>query len=99
MKTFDDELNVCKTWNRSLSKRAFPCQPVHSKMSIEPLPKELQSLRLENILIFKKILFKKVAIMHGKGELTKLKGNICNIIVENENVMYFLFQDKILETN
>lgn len=66
-------------------------------MCIEPLPKELQDLRLEKILISKKILFKKVAIMHGKGELTKLKGNISNI-VENENVMYTLFQDKISAT-
>lgn len=66
-------------------------------MCIEPLPKELQGLRLETILISKKILFKKVAIMHGKGELTKLKGNISNI-VENENVMYTLFQDKISAT-
>ena len=66
-------------------------------MCIEPLPKELQGLRLETILISKKILFKKVAIMHGKGELTKLKGNICNI-VENENVIYTLFQDKISAT-
>ena len=97
MKTFDDELNVCQTCNRSLSKRAFSCQPVHSKMCIEPLPKELQGLRVEKILISKKILFKKVAIMHGKGELTKLKGNISNI-VENENVMKTLFQDKISAT-
>ena len=66
-------------------------------MCIEPLPKELQGLRLETILISKKIFFKKVAIMHGKGELTKLKGNICNI-VENENVIYTLFQDKISAT-
>ena len=66
-------------------------------MCIEPLPKELQGLRLETILISEKILFKKVAIMHGKGELTKLKGNICNI-VENENVIYTLFQDKISAT-
>lgn len=66
-------------------------------MCIEPLSKELQGLRLEKILISKKILFKKVAIMHGKGELTKLKGNISNI-VENENVMYTLFQDKISAT-
>ena len=35
--------------------------------------------------------------MHGKGELTKLKGNISNI-VENENVMDTLFQDKISAT-
>ena len=68
-------------------------------MCIEPLPKELQGLRLEKILISKKILFKKVAIMHGKGELTKLKGNISNI-VENENVYSFSRQNLCnLETN
>ena len=69
MKTFDDELNVCKTWSRSLSKRAFPCQPVHSKMSIEPLPKELQGLRLENILIFKRFFSKKLQLCMEKASL------------------------------
>ena len=32
------------------------------------------------------MLFRKVAIMHGKGEFAKVKGNICNIHIETDNV-------------
>ena len=31
-------------------------------------------------------MFKKVAIMHGKGEFSKIKGNICNVPIETESV-------------
>ena len=30
--------------------------------------------KLEKVLIFQRILFKKIEIMHGKGELSKIKG-------------------------
>ena len=45
---------------------------------------------LEKILISKKILFKKIAIMHGKGELSKSKGSICNILRGTANICNIL---------
>ena len=51
------------------------------------LPSKLKYLkRLEKILIFTNILFKKVAIAHGKVEFPKVKANICNIPVDIENL-------------
>ena len=36
--------------------------------------------------MLKRMLLRKVAIMHGKGEFSKVKGNICNIPIETGNV-------------
>ena len=35
-------------------------------------------------------MFKKIAIMHGKGEFSKIKGSICNIPVEAANISNIL---------
>ena len=62
-------------------------QVVSNKLDIEVAPKQLQNLRkLENVLISKRIFFKKVAVIHGKGEFEKRKGNISNIPVEADTV-------------
>ena len=54
------------------------------------MPDELKDLkRLEKVLIFTEILFKKIAIMHGKGEFSKIKGSIWNLI-ETTNICNFL---------
>ena len=72
-------------------KKRTPCQAVSNKLDVEVAPKELQNLRkLEKVLISKRILFKKVAIMHGKGEFVKIVGNICNILVETDMVFNVL---------
>ena len=64
-----------------------PCQAVYKKLDVEVAPKQLQNLRkLEKVLISKRILFKKVAIMHGKGEFAKIKRNISNIPVDTDTV-------------
>ena len=87
------KLYICQLCNRNFSKKSSPLSCNHNKIGIEPLPKELQNIRrLEKVLISKRILFKKVAIMHGKGEFTKTKGNIYNIPVEKENVCNVLFR-------
>ena len=39
-------------------------------------------MSLKKALISKRILFKKIAIMHGEGEFSKIKGSICNIYFE-----------------
>ena len=54
-------------------------------------PDELKDLeKLEKVLISKKILFKKIRIIHGKGENSKIKGNICNILKETTNIFNIL---------
>ena len=61
----------------------MPCQTVFNKTSLDPIPDELKDLKkLEKDLISKRIIFKKIAIMHGKGEFAKIKGSICNIPIE-----------------
>ena len=85
--TFDSRLYICLTCHKSVSKGKIPCQAVCNKLKVEAAPKVLQDLRrLEKVLISRRILFKKVAIMHGKGEFSKIKGNICNVPIETESV-------------
>ena len=42
--------------------------------------------KIENVLISKRILFKKIAIMHETGEFSKFKGSICNILIEPAHI-------------
>ena len=42
-------------------------------MEVDPIPNKLNDLKkLEKVLISKRILFKKIAILHGKGEFAKI---------------------------
>ena len=64
-------------------------------MALSPIPdilKDLKKLEKVNLikLISKRILSKKIAIIHGKGEFSKIKGSICNIPIEVENVCNIL---------
>ena len=69
----------------------MPCQAVFDKKSLDPIPDELKYLKkLEKDLISKRIIFKKIAIMHGKGEFAKIKGSICNIPIETANICNIL---------
>ena len=55
-------------------------------MDLDPLSDELKDLnKLEKTLISKRILFKKIATMHGRGEYSKTKGNLCHIQREAAN--------------
>ena len=73
--TYDRKVYVCTTCNKSIMKKRTPCQAVSNKLDVEVAPKLLQNLRkLEKVLISKRILFKKVAVMHGKGEICENKG-------------------------
>ena len=50
------------------------------------LPDELANLnRLEKAVISRRILFKKIAIM-PKGQTPKLKGSICNVPIDTNDV-------------
>ena len=69
----------------------MPCQAVFDKTSLDPIPDELKYLKkLKKDLISKRIIFKKIAIMHGKGEFAKIKGSICNIPIETANICNIL---------
>ena len=60
-------------------------------MALDPTLDELRHLReLEKVLISKRLFFKKITIMHGKGEFPKIKGSICNIPVEAANICNIL---------
>ena len=60
-------------------------------MVLDPIPDELKDLKeLEKVLIFKRVLFKKIAIMYGKGEFFKINGSICNILTEAANICNIL---------
>ena len=60
-------------------------------MALDPIPYELKKRKkLEKVLISKRVLFKKIAIMHGKSEFSKIKGSIYNIPVETANICNIL---------
>ena len=89
--SFDGNLYICSTCHLKVKNNKVPCQAVFNKLGIEPIPKELSELRrLEKVLISQRILFKKIAIMHGKGEFSKIKGTVCNVPVESGNVCKIL---------
>ena len=70
---------VCKTCDKKLKQNLIPEQSVKNNLGIDDSPPELQGIcRLERVLISRRILFKKIAIM-PKGQFPKLKGSICNV--------------------
>ena len=70
----------------NLKKNELPCQCVKNKLGVDDLPAEFRALRrLEKILISRRILFKKIAIM-PKGQFPKLKGSICNVPIDVEDI-------------
>ena len=56
--------NICRTCHKTMKNNCILCQAVFSKMGITFLPKESESIsRLERVLVSRRILFKKVAII------------------------------------
>ena len=54
-------------------EKNIPCQVVCNKMFIQIIPEQSDRLkRLERILVSQRILFKKVVIIHEKGDFEKL---------------------------
>lgn len=82
----DSKHYVCKTCHNKLIKGNIPCQAVSNKLALYNFPTDMQNIRhLERVLIAKRLLFKKIAIM-PKGQFPKLKGVICNVPINSENV-------------
>ena len=80
---------ICKTCHNSLKKSCIPVQAVCKKLHIFLPPDELKNL--EKVLISRRILFQKVAIM-PKGQFPKMKGAICNIPIETMDIANTLTQ-------
>ena len=60
-------------------------------MFIQVFSEQLSHLkRLERILVSQTILFKKVPILHGKGQFAKIKGSIFNVPIETSNIFKVL---------
>ena len=79
------------TCHKHLLRNKTPRQAVCNKLEIGGIPQVFQDLRrLEKVLISKRILSKKIAIMHGKGEFSIIKGNIVNVPVDTENICNIL---------
>ena len=73
VRSFDEKTYTGDTYHKHLSRNEMPCQVVFNKMSLDPIPDELKDFKkLEKILIFKRIILKKIAIIHGKGEFAKI---------------------------
>ena len=62
------------------------------KWLLDSIPDGLKKLKKKNRkkIIFKRILFRKIAAMHGKGGLRKIKESICNIPIETANICSIL---------
>ena len=79
IKLFDQKIYICNGCHKHLSRNEMPCQAAFNKKSLNPIPDELKDLNKSGkILIPRRIIFKKIAIMHGKGEFAKIKGSIIN---------------------
>ena len=84
--SFDGKQYICHTCHRKLLKGIIPCQAIRNKLQVFHLPNDISDLRkLEKAIISKRILFKKVAIM-PKGQMPKVKGAICNVPVDTNEV-------------
>ena len=91
VKSFEEKLYICETCHKHLNKNEIPCQAVCNKIALDPTPDERKNFKkLEKALISKRILFKEIAIMHGKGEFSKIKGSICKNSIETANICNIL---------
>ena len=65
------------TCHKTLKRGLIPVQEVSNNLKVQFVPKILSNLnRLKQVLISRRILSKKIAIM-PKGQFPKLKGSIC----------------------
>ena len=84
--SYDDLYYICKTCDKKLLKQEVPCQSVNNKLGLFDLPDHLQDInKLERAVISQRILFSKIKIM-PKGQFPKIKGIVCNIPIETEEV-------------
>ena len=86
VKSYHDNFYTCTTCDKALQKNSAPCQAVANRLNVVELPKLFQDFhRLERLLVSRKILFKKLAVM-PKGKSLKIKGSISNIPVSEVDI-------------
>ena len=96
---FDGKTHTCQTYCKHLSKSAIPCQAVCNKLALDPIPKEFKYLKdLEKNLISERVLFKKIAKMHGKADFSKIKGTVCDVPIKTTNICN-VYQDQQILTD
>ena len=80
--------------HKHLYKNEIPCKAVCNRMPLDPIPDELKNSKkkkkIEKVPIFRRTLFKKITIMHGKGEFFQITGGICNIPIQAPNICNIL---------
>ena len=82
----DGKQYICITCHKKLLKETVPAQAVCNNLQIFELPSSFRDLRkFEKIIIAKRLLFKKVTIM-PKGQCPKIKGGICNVPINADDI-------------
>ena len=77
---------ISKKKKKKKKKKKIPVQAVCNKLNIFSVPEVLFNLsRLETVLISRRILFKTTNIM-PKGRFPMLKGSICNIPIDSNDI-------------
>ena len=72
------------------AKKNISCQAVWNKLQLFEFPAHIPCLnKLERVIIGKRILFSKIIII-PKGQFTKIKGTICNVLIEADNICNIL---------
>ena len=67
------------------------CQAVFNKLNLDPITDELKKLENRKNFIFQENnIFKKIALMHRKEEIAKIKGSICNVPIEAATICNIL---------
>ena len=80
--SFDGNFCISMTCGKKLKKNCIPCQAVYNQLELCELPKEFRDIRrLEKVLVGRRLLFKKISIM-PKGQSPKLKGALCNVLID-----------------
>ena len=98
MRSFNEKNYICHTCHKHISRNEMPCQAVFNKMILDPILDELKDLKkLEKILISKRMIFKKIAIINGKGEFAKIKRNIISPLKQQIHTIFC--QDLQLQTD
>ena len=90
MRSFDEKIYICHTCHKQLFQNEMPYQTFFNKMILDPIPDGLKHLKKLEIISISKRIFKKIAIMHVKGEFAKIKGSICNIPIAAVNICNIL---------
>ena len=82
----DSKYYICKTCHKNLLKGNVLCQTSWNKLTVYSQPEELSCLnKLEKVIISKRMLFSKIMTM-PKGQMPKIKGAICNVLIDVTDV-------------